>query len=283
MKNEFLDLSAVKIKKLIETKKLSPVEIAKATLERIEKCNGEINAICTLAEDVIEQAKKLESKNVSRGILYGLPVGIKDTTDTAGLRTTYGSKVFSNNIPQKDAVVVKRFKEAGAIIIGKTNTPEFATGGNTFNKVFGHTRNPWNTDLSAGGSTGGGAAALATGMIALAEGTDLAGSLRIPASFCGIVGLRPSPGLIPNYPNNLLWDTMSVTGPMARTAEDIALTLDAVSGPSPFFPTMQPAPKEPFLITTMKGLPKGIKIAYCSDIAKIGIDETIEKNAEKVF
>ena len=135
-----------------------------------------------------------------------------------GLRTTFGSPIYADHVPKEDALVVRRLREAGAVILGKTNCPEFAAGANTFNEVFGRTRNPWDPTKSAGGSTGGGAAALATGMIALAEGTDLGGSLRIPAAFCGITGLRPSVGLVPTHPTDWVWDTLQVTGPMARTA-----------------------------------------------------------------
>jgi amidase len=147
--------------------------------------------------------------------------------------------VYADHVPDEDALVMTA-ADAGAVILGKTNCPEFAAGGNTFNDVFGRTRNPWDPTKSAGGSTGGGAAALACGMIALAEGTDLGGSLRIPASFCGVVGLRPSPGLVPTYPTDWVWDTLQVTGPMARTAEDVALMLQAVCGPSELSPLAQP-------------------------------------------
>jgi amidase len=162
--------------------------------------------------------------------LHGLPVGIKDVTPTRGLRTTYGSTLFADHVPDADALVVARLRAAGAIVIGKTNTPEFAFGPNTVNRVFGATRNPWNPALTAGGSSGGSAAALATGMCALAEGTDLGGSLRGPASFCGVVGFRTSPGLIPRWPSVLAWDTYSVEGPMARSVGDVALMLSVMAG-----------------------------------------------------
>ena len=181
------------------------------------------------------------------GPLHGLPVGIKDVTPVAGVRTTYGSPLYADHVPAEDAEVVRRLRAAGAVILGKTNTPEFATGANTLNEVFGRTRNPWNLERSAGGSTGGGAAALATGMIALAEGTDLGGSLRIPAAFCGVVGLRPSPGLVPTWPSDYLWDSMQVTGPIARRAEDVALALQAMAGPSPRSPMAQPTAGRDFV------------------------------------
>jgi amidase len=204
-------------------------------------------------------------------------VGIKDVTQTAQLRTTFGSPLFADHVPETDALVVRRLKEAGAIILGKTNTPEFATGGNTFNEIFGATRNPWNTELSAGGSTGGGAAGLASGMIALAEGTDLGGSLRIPASFCGVVGLRPSPGMVPTWPSEFLWDDMQVTGGIARTAQDVALMLAAVAGPSRMSPLRQPIDGRDFVGTVKAGMPAGTRLAFCPDIAGIGVDEEIRE------
>lgn len=286
MKNpeEILRRSAAEIRELIGRKEISPSEVIEASLAQIERYNGKINAVVTISEKALDDAKELEkkgSKASEMGLLHGLPAGIKDVTPVAGLRTTYGSPLYANHIPQEDALVVQRLKAAGAIILGKTNTPEFAAGGNTFNEVFGRTRNPWNLQLSAGGSTGGGAAGLATGMIALAEGTDLGGSLRIPASFCGMVGLRPSPGLVPTYPSDYLWDNMQVTGPMARTAEDVALMLQAVSGPSPLSPVCQPAAGRDFVAAVRKGIPKGLRIAYCRDIAGIGIEEEVEAVCRK--
>jgi amidase len=206
-----------------------------------------------------------------------LPVGIKDTTVTAGLRTTFGSPLYRDHVPAEDALVVERFRRAGAVILGKTNTPEFAAGGNTWNEVFGRTRNPWNPERSAGGSTGGGAAGLATGMISFAEGTDLGGSLRIPASFCGIVGLRPSPGLVPKHPCEDLWDDLEVTGTMARTAEDVALSLQALAGPSRRSPVAQPTAGRDFVGAVRAGLGAGVEVAYCPDVAGIGVDGTVDR------
>ena len=205
-----------------------------------------------------------------------MPVGIKDVTPVAGLRTTYGSPMYRDNVPTEDALVVERFRQAGAIIIGKTNTPEFAAGGNTWNDVFGRTRNPWNPAKSAGGSTGGGAVGLATGMFAIAEGTDLGGSLRIPASFCGIVGIRPSPGLVPTDPADWVWDTIQVSGPMARTVEDVALALQAIAGESERSPIGQCADGRDFVGAVKEGPKKGLRVAYCPDIANIGIDASVE-------
>ena len=274
---EITRLSATEIRNLIAQKELSPVEVIEASLQQIEKYNEKINAVVTLNESALDDAKKLQSQNGEPGLLFGLPVGIKDVTQVAGLRTTFGSTLFKDNIPKEDALVVQRLRKAGAVILGKTNCPEFAAGGHTWNDVFGVTRNPWNPDLSPGGSTGGGAAALATGMIALSDGTDLGGSLRIPASFCGIVGLRPSPGLVPGYPSDYLWDNLHIPGPMARTAEDVALMLQAVCGQSPSSPLYQPTDGRDFVAAVRKGIHKGLKVAYCKDIAGIGIEADIER------
>ena len=185
--------------RLVAARDVSAREVLEASLERVERLNPTINAIVTLNPRAMDDARELDrrlARGEDPGPLCGLTVGIKDVTPVAALRTTFGSPIYADHVPDEDAMVVRRLRDAGAIILGKTNCPEFAAGGNTFNEVFGRTRNPWNTSKSAGGSTGGGAAALATGMIALAEGTDLGGSLRIPASFCGVVGLRPSVGLV---------------------------------------------------------------------------------------
>ena len=248
-------------------------------LQRVDQLNPRLNAIVTLNPQALDDAHALERRleaGGSGGSLAGVPVGIKDVTQVGGLRTTFGSPLYKDHIPGEDALVVQRLRAADAIILGKTNTPEFAAGGNTWNDVFGRTRNPWNPARSAGGSTGGGAVALATGMIALAEGTDLGGSLRIPASFCGVVGLRPSPGLVPTHPSDWVWDTLQVTGPMARTAEDVALMLQAVAGPSPYAPLRQPIAGRDFVAAVRRGAPAGLRLAYCSDIAGIGIEPAIE-------
>ena len=271
-------LSATELRRLLLSRDLSPVEVVESALARIDEVNGAVNAIVTLNPRALDEARALELRGrADAGLLYGLPVGIKDVTPVKGLRTTYGSKLYSENVAKEDALVVQRLRKAGAVIIGKTNTPEFAAGGNTFNEVFGRTRNPWNLERSAGGSTGGGAAALATGMIALAEGTDLGGSLRIPASFCGVVGLRPSPGLVPTHPSDYVWDTLQVTGPMARTAEDVALMLQAICGPSPLTPIAQPASARDFVAAVEAGPRRGLRVAYCRDVAGIGIDEEVER------
>jgi amidase len=272
-------LSATEIARRVREREVSPVEVVTACLERVERFNGELNAVVTLNPRLMDDALHLQQRLANGedvGPLAGLPVGIKDVTPVAGLRTTYGSPLYKTNIPEEDALVVQRLRAAGAVILGKTNTPEFAAGGNTWNDVFGRTRNPWNPTRSAGGSTGGGAVGLATGMVALAEGTDLGGSLRIPASFCGVVGLRPSPGLVPTHPSDWVWDTLQVTGPMARTAEDVALMLQAVAGPSPLAPLRQPTEGRDFVGAVRTGVRKGLRLAYCGDIAGVGVEAGIE-------
>jgi amidase len=270
--------SAAEIARRVNAREISPVEVVEAALAQVEKHNGQLNAVVTLNPRALDEARAVE-RRLAKGErlpLAGLPAGIKDVTQVAGLRTTFGSPLYADHVPAEDALVVRRLRAAGAIVLGKTNTPEFAAGGNTFNEVFGRTRNPWNPTKSAGGSTGGGAVGLATGMIALAEGTDLGGSLRIPASFCGVVGLRPSPGLVPTYPSDWAWDTLQVTGPMARTAEDVALMLQAVAGPSPLAPLRQPTAGRDFVARVRSGVRKGLRVAYCADIAGIGVEPGIE-------
>jgi amidase len=276
---EIVSLSATAQQRLIARREISPVELIAACLQRIEQLNPTLNAIVTLSERALEEARALEqrlARGENPGLLCGLAVGIKDVTPVGGMRTTFGSPLYADYIPEEDAEVVRRLRQAGAIILGKTNCPEFAAGGNTFNAVYGRTRNPWNPSCSAGGSTGGGAVGLATGMISLAEGTDLGGSLRIPASFCGMVGLRPSAGLVPTIPSDYLWDNLQVTGPMARRAEDVALMLQAIAGPSELWPYSQPNAGRDFVTAVTQGIAKNARIAYGPDLAGIGVDAQLE-------
>jgi amidase len=269
---------AIELARMVTAREISARELTEATFAQIERVNPALNAIVTLNERAMDDARAIDARLARGGDvgpLAGVPVGIKDVTQVAGLRTTFGSPLYSDHVPDEDALVVQRLRAAGAVIIGKTNCPEFAAGGNTFNDVFGRTRNPWDLTRSAGGSTGGGAAALATGMIALAEGTDLGGSLRIPASFCGVVGLRPSPGLVPTHPSDYVWDTLQVTGPMARTAEDVALMLNTICGPSDLAPLAQPTAGRDFFGAVRNGLPRATRVTYVADIAGIGVDPAI--------
>lgn len=275
-------LSATEQRRLAAAGEVSARDLVAAALARVERLGPALNAVITLNPRALDDALALDER-VARGEkpgpLYGLPAGIKDVTEVGGLRTTYGSPLYAENVPAEDALVVERLRAAGAVILGKTNTPEFATGGNTFNEVFGRTRNPWNRELSAGGSTGGGAAALATGQIALAEGTDLGGSLRIPASFCGVVGLRPSPGFVPTWPSSFLWDSYQVTGGMARSAEDLALMLQSVAGPSEKSPMHQPWSGRdlPAAVAAAERDLEGKRLAFCADPVGIGIDSEVER------
>ena len=264
----------------VRAREVSAVEVLEACMARVEAHNPLLNAVVTLNPRAREEAEALD-RRIARGedvgVLTGVPVGIKDVTELAGVRTTYGSPLFSDHVPAEDAEVVRRLRAAGAVVLGKTNTPEFAAGGNTFNPVFGVTRNPWDPARSPGGSTGGGAAGLATGMFALAQGTDLGGSLRIPASFCGVVGLRPSVGLVPTWPQEYLWDPVQVTGVMGRTAEDVALGLQAVAGPGEHAPLAQPAAGRDFAAAVRAADLRGRRVAYCRDVAGIGTDADVER------
>jgi amidase len=221
------------------------VELAEAHLARIERINPAVNAIVTLvAERAIAGAKdadRLRAAGEPLPPLHGLPIAHKDLVDTAGVRTTYGSPSYRDHVPAEDALLAARLREAGAILVGKTNTPEWGAGSHTFNPVFGATRNPWDTTRSAGGSSGGGAVALACRMVPLADGSDLGGSLRNPAAWNGIVGLRPTPGVVPALPSLTPWLPFSVDGPMGRTAADVALLLGAMAGPDPRAPLSQRA------------------------------------------
>lgn len=273
------DLSATELRRRIAAREVTAVESVEACLERVRQHNPTLNAIVTLNPNALDDAAQLDRrirKGDDPGPLCGLTVGIKDVTPVAGLRTTFGSPIYADYVPAEDALVVSRLRQAGAVIIGKTNCPEFAAGANTFNEVFGRTRNPWDPTKSAGGSTGGGAAALATGMITLAEGTDLGGSLRIPAAFCGVTGLRPSVGLVPTHPTDWVWDTLQVTGPMARTAEDAALMLQSIAGPAEHSPFAQPIDGRDFVRGARESR-KNLRVAYCPDIAGIGVDPDVER------
>ncbi len=277
MRTEPWTFSATEIVENIRSRKLSAVEVLENCLARISVTNPTVNALVTVSEEIArKQAKDIDnriSKGEEVGLLAGVPVGIKDVTATAGIRTTFGSTLFANHIPGKDDIVVQRIKEAGGVIIGKTNTPEFATGGNTYNDVFGATRNPWNTALSAGGSTGGGAAGLISGMFPIASGSDLGGSLRIPAAFCGVTGLRPTPGLVPSGPKNLPFDTLGVPGPMARSPEDLEILLEVMAQPHR---SEAHSPGRGYFSSKVQGAPR-LNLAYIPDIAGIGVDKDVSE------
>ncbi len=273
--------SARELARLIRTRAISPVEVLEAHLGAIAAVNPKLNAIVTLAAEEARHAAWLAESAVMKGeplgVLHGLPVAIKDVTPTAGIRTTYASPLYKDHVPNEDAEVVRRLKAAGAIVLAKTNTPEFACGANTNNELFGPTRNPWNPALSPAGSSGGSAVAVATGMVPIAHGTDFGCSIRIPAAFCGIVGIRPTPGLIPSHPLRLPWDPGEVPGPLARDAEDAALFLDATAGFSRISPiSVAPPWRSARAELERGGDAKGLRIAYVSDIAGIGVEAEVD-------
>lgn len=224
--------TATEMVALLDKGEVTPLDALDALEARIAEVDPQLNALPTLCFDrARDRATAMMKKPVSeRGVLKGLPVPIKDLTDVEGVRTTYGSPIFSDNIPARSDVMIELMEARGAVIYAKSNTPEFGAGASTFNEVFGRTLNPWNTGRSPAGSSGGAAAALASGMAWVAQGSDMGGSLRNPASFCGVVGLRPSPGRVPSGPAALPWDSLGVEGPMARNVPDLALLLDAMSG-----------------------------------------------------
>jgi amidase len=263
------DRDAVDLADDLRAGRLSAREVMTAHLERIEQVNPAINAIVTLdAERALEAAAAADRRHASGaelGPLHGLPLAVKDTNDTAGMRTTFGCTLFADNVPMEDELVVERVRAGGAIVLGKTNVPEFGFGSHTFNRVFGPTRNPYAPDRSAGGSSGGAAAALATGMVPLADGSDMGGSLRNPASFCNVVGFRPTPGRVPTWPNPLPWTTLAVQGPMGRTVRDAALLLSVQAGPDPRAPLSLAEPGETFRGTLDRDL-RGLRVAWSSDL-----------------
>jgi amidase len=233
-------MTAVELAHRLQAKEVSAREVLDAHLRQIERVNPKVNAIVTLVVDQArENARRADdriAKGEAVGPLHGLPVTHKDLQETKGIRTTYGSLIYKDEVPTVDALLVERLRAAGAITVGKTNTPEFGAGSQTFNTVFGRTLNPYDLTKTCGGSSGGAAVALACGLVPLADGSDMGGSLRNPASFCNVVGLRPSPGRVPTWPYSTGWFTLAVDGPMARTVADVALMLSALAGPDPRAP-----------------------------------------------
>jgi amidase len=271
-------MPATEMAALLRARQISATELVEAHLRRIERVNPKVNAIVTVvAEQALDRAREADEDAAHgrwRGPLHGLPVAHKDLVETAGIRTTYGSRLYADHVPEHDALIVRRMRAAGAITIGKTNTPEFGTGSHTVNEVFGATRNPYDTSRSAGGSSGGAAAALATGMTPLADGSDMGGSLRNPASFCNVVGLRPTPGRVPLPSDRAAWYTLGVLGAMARTADDVALLMSVIAGFDPCSPHAVREPGEVFappLDEYADGL-AGVRVAYSPDLGGLPVD-----------
>jgi amidase len=269
--DEICFMRAVDMVEAIRTRKLSAREVMQAHLRQIHRVNAKVNAVVTLVEEeqLMAQAAAADealAQGKWLGPLHGLPVAVKDLHETKGIRTTFGSPLHSNNVPNFDCRVVQREKEAGAIILGKTNVPEFGLGSQTFNPVFGATRNPYDTTKTCGGSTGGGVVTVACGMAPLADGSDMGGSLRNPPNFCNMVGIRTSPGRVPNVPANLGWFTFSVPGPVARNVTDCAYFLSVLAGYDQHSPISIEQPGAPFAQPLGTRSFKGTKVAMFKDM-----------------
>lgn len=249
----------------LAARELGAEELMRGFLARIEAVNPRVNAIVTLLPEAALAGARAADAALARGgppgPLHGLPIAVKDVTPTRGIRTTFGSPIYRDFVPAEDALYVERLRAAGAIVIGKTNTPEFAAGSQTFNRVFGATRNPWATDRTCGGSSGGAAVAVACGMLPLADGTDVGGSLRNPASWCNVVGFRTSPGRVPMWPRAVLFDPLDVAGPIARDAADAALLLSVMAGPDRRVPHSSETPGARFREPLERGF-EGARVAW---------------------
>lgn len=244
------------------------MELTLASLEQIDRCNPHVNAIVTRTDESALETAAAADLALKRGsndqVLLGLPVAHKDLALTRGVRTTFGSLALKDHIPSESSLLVQRMHNAGAIMLGKTNTPEFGAGSHTFNKVFGATRNPYDLNKSCGGSSGGAAVALATGMVSLADGSDMGGSLRNPAAWCNVVGLRPTPGRVPIWPNQTPLSTLPVEGPMARCVADIALFMQAIAAPDKRSPLSQRLPTADFSLPLERDF-KNSRISVVAD------------------
>lgn len=263
----------------IASGRLTATAVLEAHLAQIARVNPIVNAIVTLdADGARAQARAADAAVASGtplGPLHGLPVAVKDLEDTAGMRTTYGARAFADHVPDADGLVVERLRAAGAIVIGKTNTPELGAGSQTYNTVFGATRNPFDTELTPGGSSGGAAVAVACGMVPVADGSDLAASVRNPAAFCSVVGLRPSPGAIPDVAGGDPWESLSVLGPIARCVDDAALLFGALAGDDPRDPRSVPAPPDA-LKPVGDGVALGdVRIAWSRDLGDLPVEQAV--------
>ena len=278
MSSDICQLSAVELARLVRAKTLSARDVVGAHLARIERVNPGLNAIVTLVADQAMERARLADEDLARGRavgpLHGLPIAHKDLQPTNGIRTTFGSPIYKEFVPSEDSLTVERLRLAGAIVVGKTNTPEFGAGSQTFNPVFGSTLNPYDRGKTCGGSSGGAAVALATGMLPIADGSDMGGSLRNPASFCHVVGLRPSPGRVPVWPGATAWSTLSVDGPMARRVADVALLLSAMAGPDPRSPISIDEDGSRYAAPLDRDF-KGVRVAWWSDLGGVPVDRRV--------
>jgi len=270
MSGELYYRSATELAVLLRSKQVSAREVVLAHLDRIEAVNGRVNAIITLTAELAlaraDEQDRTAAGGRFAGPLHGIPVAHKDNHLTAGIRTTFGSRARADFVPDTDDLVIERMKQAGVISLGKTNIPEFAAGGHTFNEVFGVTRNPYDLSATAGGSSGGAAAALAAGMHPIADGNDMGGSLRLPAGYCNVIGLRPTAGRVPVYPATDGYAGLSVQGPMARTVDDVALLLSVMAGPDRRSPLSLEEPGESFELVGPGSL-AGLRIGFSPDLS----------------
>ena len=278
--DDLCTLSATEMVAAVRAKEVSPVELTGAVLERIERLNPVVNAVVTVAAEQARTTARAAEQAVMRGDalgkVHGVPFTIKDLTETKGIRTTFGSKIFADHVPDEDAVLVERLRDAGGVLAGKTNTPQLGCKGVTDNLVFGTTLNPWDLSRTPGGSSGGAAAAVACGMGPLAEGTDFAGSIRIPASFCGLVGLKPSEGRVPIYPNNMIWHPITDNhGPITRTVADAALMLDVMAGPDDRDPRSLGDSQDFAAVVTDDLSLTGTRIAWLDDLGFVPVDPVV--------
>jgi amidase len=284
--NELYFQSPRTLARLLRAKKISASELMQAFIAQIERVNPKVNAIVTfLPDQALKAAKALDRKGRFEAPFSGLPIAIKDVIATKGVRTTWGSLVYKDHVPTEDHLLAERLKAAGAILIGKTNTPEFGAGSQTFNEVFGATRNPYDLSKTCGGSSGGAAVAVACGMVPFADGGDFAASLRNPGSFCNVIGLRPSTGRVPAYPHPYPWSNLSELGPMARTASDAAFLLSVMAGPDPRAPTSIMEPGSIFL-NSLKRSFKKVRVAWSRDLGGLPVDPRVTKILEsqrKIF
>ena len=280
MAASLVERSAVELRGLIARREVSPLELLAACIDRIERLNPFVNAItATCFERALSEARLAEQavmRGQPLGLLHGLPIGIKDLEATAGLLSTMGSPNLRNHVPGQDNELVRRLRAAGAIVVGKTNVPEMGAGANTRNPVWGATGNPFDPNLNAGGSSGGSAAALALDMLPLCSGSDTGGSLRIPAAKCGVVGLRPSPGLVPNARKPLGWSPISVVGPMGRTVADACLQLAATAGPHAGDPLSYPVEAAAFLAPAPVALSR-LRVAWTEDCGCCDVDPLVRR------
>lgn len=277
-----IETSATDIVALLRNGEISPIDLLDTLEARIAEVNPRVNALPTLCFDRARaNARKLMARpEDDRGLLCGLPIPIKDLTDVAGVLTTHGSPIFKDHVPATSDLVVERIEAEGGLVYAKSNTPEFGAGANTFNEVFGPTLNPWNTKLSAAGSSGGAAVALATGMAWIAHGSDMGGSLRNPASFCGVVGMRPTPGRVPSTVTSKLDRNLGVQGPMARNIEDLSLALDAMVGQDDRDPMSLVPPRRTFR-AALRGIKRPERVAWSSDLGITPVDPEVADIAKR--